>query len=270
MRKDHSGPLFRAELKLIKFSELPFPVPAENIERHFVDFRIPAEVWKSLDLGTEVFDPKTNFREAYRAYRQGLSLFVRAVLSKPQSEEWQQVWDKLYSYLSPSNYRPGTKADLIFVHGAKSLVRAKAGVNLFKDGVAPIIMFSGKGPIYDLSGEPEARVFGRYALTQGVDQKALIIEPNSVSLVDNVKRSLRLLNELNIPFKTILVVLGEFHQLRAGGFWRKYTVGKNILTYGSEPIEVASRENWFKSDEGIRRIYEEVAKLVISYRDNII
>ena len=65
------------------------------------------------------------------------------------------------------------KADCIFVMGSHDLRVAERGAQLFLDGWAPLIVFSGgKGRLTkDLWDEPEADKFAQIAIDMGVPQK---------------------------------------------------------------------------------------------------
>lgn len=271
MRKTHADLPSTLELAAVLENEISYPIPKENSERHFVDLDNLIFFWNSMGLDTSVFsDETTRPEKLLEIFNRRQAEFVEKVLSTARLNTNRDNFDRLYNYLSPVNYQVGQKADIIFVHGSSSLARAEAAVRLFKEGASERIMFSGKGPIYDVFRKPEALAFREYALRQDVPQEAIWVEPKSITLVDNIKRTLVAWEKMGFQPRNILVVCSEIYLRRCLGYWQKYTVGIEVLTYGSEPPETATKENWYKSEDGARRIYAEIMKLSLSYRGNII
>src|SRR6185436_4430188 len=79
--------------------------------------------------------------------------------------------------------QPVTKADAILVLCSHDERVAERGAQLFLDGYAPLIIFSGgQGAITKaLWNEPEAERFARIATTLGVPREKILIEPNSTN-----------------------------------------------------------------------------------------
>lgn len=113
----------------------------------------------------------------------------------------QKLWD--YHHLNHSL----EKSDLILVLGSHDLRVAERAVELYREGMAPYILFSGKrGALTSHWKETEAERFASLAIKAGVPTGKILVEPHSVNTGENVRFSYRLLAEKHrIPQKLILV-----------------------------------------------------------------
>ena len=99
-------------------------------------------------------------------------------------------------------------ADVILVLCSHDTTVAERGAQLFLDGWAPLLMFSGGlGSITRrLWQEPEADQFARIAVKMGVPPEKILTENRSTNTGENVLFTRRLLDERHIdPQKFILV-----------------------------------------------------------------
>src|ERR1051326_6292435 len=89
------------------------------------------------------------------------------------------------------------KADAIMVLCSHDERVAERGAQLFLDGFAPLIIFSGgHGAITRrLWQEPEAERFARIAMSLNVPAERILIEPESTNTGENVAFTKRLLSE---------------------------------------------------------------------------
>ncbi|MCD6200620.1 MAG: YdcF family protein [Bacteroidales bacterium] len=113
----------------------------------------------------------------------------------------QKIWN--YHHLNHSL----EKSDLILVLGSHDLRVAERAVELYRKGMAPYILFSGKrGALTSHWKETEAKRFAAWAMKAGVPAGKILVEPHSVNTGENVRFSYRLLAEKHkIPQKLILV-----------------------------------------------------------------
>lgn len=94
--------------------------------------------------------------------------------------------------------------------------RVERAVALFREGAAPLLVFSG-----GVGDNPpsEARVMLRLAVEAGVPQSACLLEEESHSTADNARFTARLLAERGI--RHAILVTDPYHLLRARqNFWR--------------------------------------------------
>lgn len=141
------------------------------------------------------------------------------------------------------------KADVIFVLGSRDTRVAEYATQLYLDGWAPFILFSGSGDIHNhkpgrekFMGSTEAEVFADIARKEGVLDKAILIENKSQNTGDNYKFASDLLKEKAIQPKTVIAVQKPYMERRT------YATGKihwpNLeLIVTSPPIPVAEYSN---------------------------
>ena len=114
----------------------------------------------------------------------------------------EKLWDyhKLNHDLAP--------ADAILVLCSHDTAVGERGAQLFLDGWAPLLIFSGGlGAITrHLWSEPEADQFARIAVAMGVPRERIVIENRSTNTGENVLFTRRLLDERQLsPQRFILV-----------------------------------------------------------------
>lgn len=123
------------------------------------------------------------------------------------------------------------KADAILVLCSHDKRVAERGAQLFLDGWAPLLIFSGGlGSITSgLWSEPEADQFAQVAMDLGVPQEKILVENKSTNTGENILFTQRLLaeNELN-PAKFILVQK-PYMERRSYATFRKFWPEKDVL-----------------------------------------
>lgn len=186
-----------------------------------------------------------------------------------KSEAINIIWDYMHM-----NHQL-KKADVIFVLGNRDTRVAEYAAQLYLDGWAPIMLFSGSGDIHNQKagrekfiGSTEAEVFANIAKSMGVPEKAILIENKSQNTGDNYKFAANLLKERGINPKTVIAVQKPYMERRT------YATGKvhwpNIeLIITSPPLSVAEypnesnnhNEHWVHAMVGdLQRIKEYPAK----------
>jgi uncharacterized SAM-binding protein YcdF (DUF218 family) len=110
------------------------------------------------------------------------------------------------------------KADAIVVLGCKSPARLarriERGAQLFRQGLAPILLLSGGGS----GSEPEAEIMRRAALARGVPEAALLVEPDSRDTLGNARETAARLRPHG--WRTIVLVSDGTHLARAALLFR--------------------------------------------------
>jgi len=114
--------------------------------------------------------------------------------------------------------RSPPEADAIVVLGcvwsARLRRRVERGVQLYREGVAPLLVLSGGG-----SGpEPEAEIMRRIALAGGVPQAALLIEACSRDTLGNARETALLLSAHGL--RSVVLVSDRTHLPRAAVLFR--------------------------------------------------
>lgn len=116
------------------------------------------------------------------------------------------------------------KADAILVLCSHDERVAERGAQLFLEGWAPLIIFSGgQGAITKaLWDEPEAERFARIAVSLNVPRESILIEPNSTNTGENVQFTKRLLTEKGLDPQKFIVVQKPYMERRSYATFKRY------------------------------------------------
>jgi uncharacterized SAM-binding protein YcdF (DUF218 family) len=115
------------------------------------------------------------------------------------------------------------KSDCIFVLGSNDLRVAERGAELYLEGWAPLLIFSGglgnltKG----VWTESEADLFASIALEKGVPQEAILIENQSTNTGENVLFTRRLLQERKLDPASFILVQKPYMERRSFATFKK-------------------------------------------------
>lgn len=123
------------------------------------------------------------------------------------------------------------KADAILVLCSHDERVAERGAQLFLEGWAPLIIFSGgQGVITkNLWDEPEAERFARIAMSLNVPRESILIEPNSTNTGENVRFTKSLLGERGLDPHKFIVVQKPYMERRAFATFRQYWPEKEVI-----------------------------------------
>ncbi len=135
----------------------------------------------------------------------------------------QTIWEYMLMH------RPLEKADAIFVLGSWDIRVAEYAVQLYLDGWAPIMLFSGSGSVHQeeeawqhFSGSTEAEVFADIARKMDVPEEAIIIENQSQNTGENYEFSKKKLEERGVFLQRVIAVQKPFMERRTfatGKIW---------------------------------------------------
>ena len=123
------------------------------------------------------------------------------------------------------------QADAILVLCSHDERVAERGAQLFLEGLAPLIIFSGgRGEITKkLWDEPEAVRFARIAMSMNVPRESILVEPNSTNTGENVQFTRRLLEERGLDPHKFIVVQKPYMERRAFATFRRYWPEKEVV-----------------------------------------
>src|SRR3989344_8817598 len=108
------------------------------------------------------------------------------------------------------------KADAIIVFGSYNPIVANRAVELFEEGWAPIIVFSGNRSDSTTSWEKtEAETMAEIATDLGVPKNKILIESKATNSGENVLFSKKLLEQHGIHPKRIIVIQKPYAERRA-------------------------------------------------------
>src|SRR6266850_379612 len=124
-----------------------------------------------------------------------------------------------------------SKADAILVLCSHDKAVAERGAQLFLDGWAPLLVFSGgQGSITKhLWHEPEADLFARIAVAAGVPSDKILIENKSTNTGENVLFTKRLLAERNVDPQSFIVVQKPYMERRSYATFRRLWPEKKLI-----------------------------------------
>lgn len=158
-------------------------------------------------------------------------------------------------------------ADAIFVLGSNDTRVAERAAELYRTGLAPVVIFSGgngKGSVFD---KPEAEVFAAVAEAYGVPRSQMILETASSNTGENVLFTKALLAERGLDFKTFMLVQKPYMERRAYATFRKQwpdaecTVTSPQLSYETYASDEHYAGRWLDVMVGdLQRIKEYPAK----------
>lgn len=115
------------------------------------------------------------------------------------------------------------KADCIIVLGSHDTRVAGRGAEVFLQGWAPVIVFSGYlGSLTSgIWQRPEAEIFAEIAMKMGVPEDKILIENKSTNTGENVSFSRRLLNDKGIQPDKIIAVHKPYMERRTYATFKK-------------------------------------------------
>jgi uncharacterized SAM-binding protein YcdF (DUF218 family) len=132
--------------------------------------------------------------------------------------EAKKLWD--YHHL----YHSLQRSDCILVLGSHDLRVAERGAELYLQGWAPIILFSGGlgNVTRDIWKETEADQFAAIARDMGVPAEAIFIENQSTNTGENILFTRELLAEHNLYPQAFLLVQKPYMERRSYATFKKH------------------------------------------------
>jgi uncharacterized SAM-binding protein YcdF (DUF218 family) len=182
------------------------------------------------------------------------------MIAKEVLVDAKKLWD--YHHL---DHTP-QKSDCILVLGSHDLRVADRGAELYLQGWAPILIFSGglgnvtKG----IWKDPEADRFARIALDKGVPAEAIFIENQSTNTGENILFTQRLLHEKGLHPQSFLLVQKPYMERRSYATFKKQWPDKDLIVtspqisfedYPTEEISMEKVINIMVGDLQRIRIY---------------
>ncbi|MEE9164929.1 MAG: YdcF family protein [Nitrospinota bacterium] len=151
---------------------------------------------------------------------------------------------------------PLSKADIIIVLAGEQGERVQYGVELYKQGYADKILFSG-GSIVDFPGGEKitwAGLMKDYATLLGVPENAIILQDESRSTQEDALFSSRLLQDQN--FYSVILVTSPYHSRRAYLMFKQVFKGIEIH---SAPVVNSwyDANSWWKNFKGRYQVARE-------------
>jgi uncharacterized SAM-binding protein YcdF (DUF218 family) len=124
-----------------------------------------------------------------------------------------------------------SKSDAILVLCSHDMAVAERGAQLFLEGWAPLLIFSGgQGAITrQLWAQPEADLFAGIAVRMGVPRERILIENRSTNTGENVLFTKQLLAEKGLDPRTFIVVQKPYMERRSFATFRQVWPEKEVI-----------------------------------------
>lgn len=230
--------------------------PLVKLAEHFgINAKILIQNYTKEDIGNE------DLLEKGKGIIQELK---NKILNKELSGEDIRVLNAAYDYLAEEDVPE--KSDLIFVFGSKTSLRIEKAVELYRRGISKIIVVSGRGPHYGEDSAPtEAATYAQVAMDKGVPEKAIIIEEKSITIPDNVRSSLNLLDEKEVLYNSIVLVNSPYTQRRGWAHFKKYLPDSvRLIRVNCGTGDQYKRDFWYKNPVGIDVVAGEYLKAKVA------
>jgi uncharacterized SAM-binding protein YcdF (DUF218 family) len=133
------------------------------------------------------------------------------------------IWDYLCMR------EPVAPADVILVLGSHDLRVAGRAAELYQQGMAPLMVFSGGfGRLTGDFEKPEAEIFAEIAIRAGVPESALLIENESANTGQNIEFSQKLLQARGLHPQRYILVTKPYMERRAVATFKRILPAKDV------------------------------------------
>jgi uncharacterized SAM-binding protein YcdF (DUF218 family) len=116
---------------------------------------------------------------------------------------------------------------IVVVSGGDTSARTDAGIDLFKNGWADTLIFSGAAQ--DTSGPSNAAAMRSHAIAEGVPADAIRIDELSRTTQENAVNTRDIFEEAG--YESVILVTSGYHQRRAAIEFERRAEGMAILNY---------------------------------------
>jgi uncharacterized SAM-binding protein YcdF (DUF218 family) len=151
--------------------------------------------------------------------------YICVMITKEILAEARKLWDYHHLYHVPA------PSDCILVLGSLDLRVANRGADLYLEGLAPYVIFSGGlGKVTRaLFTDSEADLFARIALDMGVPAEAIFIENQSTNTGENIRFTQRLLADKGLHPESFLLVQKPYMERRSYATFKKHWPDKELI-----------------------------------------
>ena len=153
---------------------------------------------------------------------------------------------------------PLAKADAIVAISGDTGARAETAIALWKQGYAPLLIFSGGSS--DPQSVASAELMKRAAVAAGVPANAIAVEGASATTEENAERVAELMKSRGLV--SAILVTSPYHQRRAAMLFER-EFGRVALTFRNHPADDPEWDPnlWWTTDPSRSLTLLELAKL---------
>jgi len=182
------------------------------------------------------------------------------------TEEIMQLAKKLWDY--HLLHHKIEKSDCILALGSHDLRVAERSADLYLEGYAPLLIFSGGlGRLTQGAWtETEAELFAKIARSKGVPEEAILIENRSANTGENISFTMQLLQEKGMNVQSFIVVQKPYMERRSYATFKKHLPDKKLMVtspiiafehYANEEIPMEKVINIMVGDLQRIKVYPE-------------
>lgn len=153
------------------------------------------------------------------------------------------------------------KADaIVVVSGGDTEARTQAGINLYKNGWADVLVLSGAAQ--DKSGPSNAAAMRSQAVSAGVPEDAIFIDEEALNTQQNAENTQSIFEEND--YGNVILVTSGYHQRRASIEFNK--LANDSITIRNYPVLNDKDWNWawWLTPRGWWLAGGEIVKIVVS------
>lgn len=153
-----------------------------------------------------------------------------------------------------------SKADAILIPGANHPPLMEKAASLYQEGLAPLLLPSGGYKPH--VGITEWEFLRNIAIEKGIPKEAILKEDQAQHTLENARFSLRVLQEGAIHHKKVILVCKAGHSRRALLCYQSVFPKETefLVSPVVDRYEI-TKDNWYQSEVGIRRVMAEVEKI---------
>lgn len=153
----------------------------------------------------------------------------------------------------------GPAGAIVAISGGDTIARTKEAIKLYKNGWAPVLIFSGAAQ--DKTGPSNAEAMRREARTEGVPDSAIMIEQDSATTKQNAENTQNIFTQNKID--SVILVTSGYHQRRAGLEFKHTT----NVTVRNHPVASDDQwsSTWWLTPIGWFLAISETVKIVVFY-----
>jgi uncharacterized SAM-binding protein YcdF (DUF218 family) len=153
---------------------------------------------------------------------------------------------------------PLVSSDVIVAISGDTGPRTETAIALWKQGLAPLLIFSGAS--LDPDSVSSAEIMKREAVRQGVPEQAIVLEPLSASTEENAQLTAQLMKDRGL--RTAILVTSPYHQRRASVLFERAFAPLG-LAFRNHPADDPTwdPDRWFLHESSRTLTLVELAKL---------
>jgi len=160
-------------------------------------------------------------------------------------------------YLSPQSALQKSDA-IVAISGGETAARTAEAIDLYKEGWAPVLIFSGAAA--DPSGPSNARAMATAAEAEGVPSTAILLDETSINTNENAINVAAIVHKND--YHSIILVTSPYHQRRAEIAFHG-ALGSNfkIINHSSYDSQWR-RSDWWATPYSRNLTYSELQKVI--------